>query len=219
MSAEPDSAGEEWRVEVELGDEGHGPTLGDRLRSVDLDDDMRKRLGDRVIVTRDGRNMFLYAESEASAREAEGVVRELLEADDLEGEVRRTRWHPDAEDWKDASVPLPRSEAEREAERDEHRVQEEASGENNWEIRVDLPSLGDTFELARRLRDEGVHVRRRWKYLLVVVSSEEEAEELAERIRSEAPDGTEVHVEALLPHPAFVSLGAHLPGIGRDLER
>ena len=29
---------DEWRVEVELTDEGHGLTVGDRLRSLDLDD-------------------------------------------------------------------------------------------------------------------------------------------------------------------------------------
>ena len=44
---------EEWRVEVHLEDEGHGLTLGDRLKSLDLDNDARKRLGEEVIVTRD----------------------------------------------------------------------------------------------------------------------------------------------------------------------
>jgi hypothetical protein len=32
---------EEWRVEVNLEDEGHGLPLGDRLRSLDLDDEAR----------------------------------------------------------------------------------------------------------------------------------------------------------------------------------
>jgi hypothetical protein len=209
---------DEWRVEVELGEEGHGPTLGERLRAVDLDDAARKRLGERVIVTRDGRNMFLYAASEAAAREAEKVVRELLEAEDLEGEVSLTRWHPDEEAWKDASVPLPRTPEERAAEQERHRETEETSGDHDWEVRVDLPSLRQAFELAGRLRDEGLHVRRRWKHLLVEAPSEEDANELAERISSEGPEGTETSVEPLLPHPAFVSLGAHLPRIGRDLE-
>lgn len=209
---------DEWRVEVELGEEGQGPTLGERLRAVDLDDEARKRLGERVIVTRDGRNMFLYAASEAAAREAERVVRELLEAEDLEGEVSLTRWHPDEETWKDASVPLPRTDEERAAEQERHREAEETSGEHDWEVRVNLPSLRQAFELAGKLRDEGLHVRRRWKHLLVEAPSEEDANELAEQIHSQGPEGTETHVEPLLPHPAFVSLGAHLPRIGRDLE-
>ena len=50
---------DEWRVEVHLEDEGHGLTLGDRLKSLDLDNDARKRLGERVVVTRDGARMVL----------------------------------------------------------------------------------------------------------------------------------------------------------------
>ena len=54
---------DEWRVEVELGDEQHHLTLGERLRTLDLDDEARSRLGDRVIATRDGDHMFLYADT------------------------------------------------------------------------------------------------------------------------------------------------------------
>ena len=60
---------EEWRVEIELNDQGHGLSLGERLRSLDLDDEARERLGGDVIVTRDGSRLFLYAASqEAAAR-------------------------------------------------------------------------------------------------------------------------------------------------------
>jgi hypothetical protein len=212
----PDS--DEWRVEVELGEEDQGPSLGERLRAVDLDDEARERLGEQVIVTRDGPHVFLYAGSEAGAREAERVVRELLGAEGLDAEVSLTRWHPDEEAWKDASIPLPRTPEERAAEQERHREAEAASAEHDWEVRVNVPSLRQAFELAGQLREEGLHVRRRWKHLLVEAPSEEDANELAERIRSEGPEGTETYVEPLLPHPAFVSLGAHLPGIGRDLE-
>src|SRR5438874_1864194 len=71
---------DEWRVEVHLQDEGHGLTLGDRLRSLDLDDEARKRLGERVIVTRDGSRMFLYTGSEHAAELADRV-RELSPAE------------------------------------------------------------------------------------------------------------------------------------------
>ncbi len=39
---------EEFRVEVELDDDEHHLTLGERLRAVDLDDEARERLGSRV---------------------------------------------------------------------------------------------------------------------------------------------------------------------------
>jgi hypothetical protein len=215
---------DEWRAEVHLEDEGHGLTLGDRLRSLNLDDDARKRLGDRVVVTRDGARMFLYAGSEQSAREAESVARELAEADGLEAKTRVTRWHPDEEEWVDPSAPMPQSEAERAAEHREHEAHEEreaaATGQNEWELRVDLGSLRETRELASRLAEMDIRHHRRWKHLLVPAATEEAAAELGERIRKEAPEGTEIHVEPApgsVPHPAFVVIGGRTPGIGRDL--
>ena len=204
---------DEWRVEVDLDDEEHGLKLGERLRSLDLDDEARKRLGDRVIVTRDGPRMFLYAATEEQAREAESVARDLVAAEGLSAETALTRWHPDEDQWKDASVPIPHTESERAAEREPRRP-----WAYEWEVRVDLPTLRDTLAFASRLADEGIDVRRHWKYLLVGAASEERAAKLAERIRGEAPEGSEVHVgTAGAPHPVFVFLGDHKPGIARDL--
>jgi len=94
-------------VEVELDDDEHGYSIGERLRALDLDDKARERLGGGLMVTRDGPRLFLYAASEAQAREAEHVVRSLVEADELTAEIRVTRWHPVEEAWKDVSIPLP----------------------------------------------------------------------------------------------------------------
>ncbi len=213
---------DEWRVEVGLGDEQHGLKLGERLRALDLDDEARERLGDRVIVTRDGPRMFLYAGSEEQAREAESVARELVADEGLSAEVALTRWHPDEEAWKDASVPMPESEEQRALERERHERAAEREPRPRWayqwEVRVDLPTRRATQELASRLADEGIDVRRHWRYLLVGAPSEERANEMAERIEAEAPDGSSVQVvTAGAPHPVFVFLGAHTPGIARDL--
>ncbi len=213
---------DEWRVEVGLGDEQHGLKLGERLRALDLDDEARERLGDRVIVTRDGPRMFLYAGSEEQAREAESVARELVADEGLSAEVALTRWHPDEEAWKDASVPMPESEEQRALERERHERAAEREPRPRWayqwEVRVDLPTRRATQELASRLADEGIDVRRHWRYLLAGAPSEERANEMAERIEAEAPDGSSVQVvTAGAPHPVFVFLGAHTPGIARDL--
>jgi hypothetical protein len=213
---------DEWRVEVELDDERHGFTIGERLRSLDLDDEARGRLGDRVIVTRDGSRLFLYARDEAAAREAESVARELISSEGLSAVIALTRWHPDEEAWRDAAEPLPQTEAERESEHERHEAEAEAEParpwDYQWEVRVDLPTLRDTLDLAKRLEDEGIHVRRHWKYLLVGAATEERASELAERIGDEAHHGSSVHIgTAGAPHPVFVFLGAHTPGIARDL--
>lgn len=107
---------DEFRVEVELADEGHGLSLGERLRALDLDDEARERLGARAVVTRDGSHLFVYSTSLDGAAEARRVIAELLAEDGLDGEVRTTRWHPLAGAWKDAADPLPDDEEARAAE-------------------------------------------------------------------------------------------------------
>lgn len=95
---------EEWRVEVGLRDEGHGLSLGEKLRTLDLDDEARERLGGSVIVTRDGSRMFLYAGSEDAAREAGRVISELVAAEGLEVDVEVTHWDPGDHTWEDISA-------------------------------------------------------------------------------------------------------------------
>ncbi len=50
-------------------------------------------------------------------------------------------------------------------------------------------------ELAERLRDEGIPVVHRWSAVLVGATDEDSAEQLAERLRAEAPPGCSVTVE------------------------
>jgi len=206
---------DEWRVEVDLDDEEHGFTFSERIRGVDLDEEARKRLGGSVTVTRDGPHMFLYATSEKAAREAEGVARELLEAEDVSGTVRVTRWHPDAEEWLDASVPLPQTEEQREAERRRHEAAEteEAAEEGEWdyEVHVDPPGHREAVDLEEKLKAKGLAVSRRWKHVTIGAPTEEQAEEIAAEVRSLAPEGTEVTIGATeMQHPLFVFFGSAL---------
>jgi hypothetical protein len=210
---------EEWRVEVELDDEQQGHGLGERLRSHDLDDEARERLGSRVPVTRDGPRLFLYAASEPQAREAERVVRDLLTADHLSAQIAVTRWHPVEEAWKDASIPLPRTEAE--VEEEHRRMEEEESreaaeeGSFDWLVKAHLPSRSAAAELADELRGEGQSVRRRWRYVEAGAITEERANELADRLRDAVSPDADVWIEANpddLPSPAFVVLESRLRG-------
>jgi hypothetical protein len=201
---------DEFRVEVELDDDEHGYSFGERLRALDLDDEARERLGGRVLVTRDGSRLFLYAANEAQAREAAEIVRSLVNADELTAEIRVTRWHPVEEAWKDASIPLPRTPAEEEAEYAAREAAEgdeaEIEGEYDWHVVVHLPGRDEAVEVARRLEAEGEPVARRWRYVVVGVLTEERAEELAESLRAELPNDAEVSVEANLSDlrlPAF----------------
>lgn len=92
---------EEFKVEVELGDEKHHLSFWARLRSLDVDDEARQRLGSRVTVTRDGNRIQLYTHSLQDAREGERAVRELVMADGVTAEYTVSRWNADAQEWVD----------------------------------------------------------------------------------------------------------------------
>lgn len=211
--------GDEWRVEVELDDEEAGYGLGERLRSRDLDDEARRRLGRRVVVSRDGSRLFLYAATEANAREAERVVRDLLAADRLTAKVAVTRWHPIEEAWKDASIPLPRTDMEVEDERrrmeDEELREAAENGSFDWLVKVHLPSRAAAADLAAQLEEDGHPVHRLWRYVEVGAATEERANELADRLRDELSSDAEVWAEPNpegLRSPAFVLLDFRLRG-------
>jgi hypothetical protein len=215
---------DEWRVEIALDEEHNGAKLGNALHHLKLDNEARKLLGGSVVVTRDGRFVFIYAWHQESAQEAERVVKNLMQDERLVGEVRLMRWHPLAEEWKDASEPLPDDEAARAEELDEaeHEGFEEARryGEYPWEVVIDLPHIRDGQALAKKLRAERLPVKRHFRYLLVGAPSEDKAVELGERLEGEAPEGSRIGIRGNpddMPLPAFVNLSALKPGFLRDL--
>jgi hypothetical protein len=193
---------DEFRAEVDVASETDAERLGERLRGLDLDDGTRARLGGRVLATRDGTHLFLYAPSDAQAREIAELVQSLSETEGVTAEVRVTRWHPIEETWKDASLPLPRTAEEEETEYAAREAAEadeaEREGQYDWHVVVHLSARDEAVELARRLEAEGVSVAQRWRYVVAGVLTEERAEELAERMRTELPDEAEVSVEANL---------------------
>jgi hypothetical protein len=208
---------DEWRVEIDLDDEEHGYGLGERFRSRALDDEARERLGQRVMVTRDGPRVFLYTGTEAETREAERIAQQLVAEEDLTAKIRATRWHPVEEAWKDASIPLPRSEAEEQDELDRKEAAEwqEAveEGSFDWMVKVELPSGAEAAELADRLSNEGYQVHRRWRYVTIDVVTEEQANELASSLRDVLPPGSDVSVDANpddIPTPVFVWVESRL---------
>lgn len=214
---------DEWRVEVNLdvdidGD-GHA-SFAERLHGLRLDDEARKRLGGSVIVTRDGPHIFLYSWHEESAREAERVVRDLMEADGLAGEVELRRWHPIEEAWKRGDEPLPSTEDEREVEEDRLERERIAAGEHPWEVIIDMPDLRSTRELAARLIKRGLPIKRRFRYILVGAPTEEAAIEIGQGLEGDVPEGAHVGIRANpadMPTPAFVLLQGLKPGVIRDL--
>ena len=190
---------DDWRITVDFDDEGDGTQLVEWLAARRFESEERESLGGRVAVSRDGPRVFLYADTEELARDADGIVRALLSSEGREARIALERWHPVEQDWKDANVPLPQTEEEVEAEHERQQAREAAesleSGHAEWEVRISLPSREATHELAERLEADGIPVTRRATFLLVGAVNEDEATALAERLRAEAPEGAVVEVE------------------------
>src|SRR5437899_1591462 len=108
---------DEWRLEIDA--EGAGNEIVERLASRELEHDLSDAFGDTVIVSRDGDTVFLYAGSRDQAESAEALVRKLAERHGWELATQLTRWHPEAEEWKDPDEPLPSDSAARQAEHEE----------------------------------------------------------------------------------------------------
>lgn len=190
---------DDLRLTVDLDDEGDGMQLVEWLAAVRVERDERARLGDRVIVSRDGPRVFLYTSTEETARQSETVVRTELAGRGLAARVALERWHPAEQEWRDAAVPLPRTDEELAVERARRQEREaehsRETGQAAWEVRVELPSREETDGLAERLEAEGIPIVRRSTFLLAGAANEDEAIALAERLQAELPGDARVEVE------------------------
>ena len=189
---------DDWRVTLSVSQ----PQAGQEQRSASLrqaEEDIRRQVGRGIGVGAGEAQIFLYAGTEAAAAEAERIARDVLAQARLATESAVHRWHPVEERWETPDVPMPRTAAEREAEHqrliDDETAESLASGEAQWEVRVELGSHRQAVALARTLEGEGRAIVRRWKFLLVGASNEDGARELAGQIRQQAPPGTAVMVE------------------------
>jgi hypothetical protein len=190
---------DDWRLQIDLHEMSRARALTDRLDAHQLQHDLSEAFHDRVVVTQDGAQVFLYV---GTRRQAEGA-RDAVESEARQHgwmvDIDLRRWHPIVEEWEDPDKALPAGDAARRAEREElmAREREETAkrGYPEFEVRVDLPSRHDAVGLSEQLRKEGLPTVHRWKYLLVGAADEDSAEALAGRIRDKAPSGSRVKVE------------------------
>jgi hypothetical protein len=190
-------ARDDWRIRVELEEEHAGGFLnrlggglGSRAR------DLAKELeADKLAVSRDDDTLFVYAASREQARQAQKIIGAELEEAGIEPRtVKLEHWLADEERWDD----------EPKQETWEEEVLEE--GYSPWEVRIELASHEEAEKLADQLEQEGLPVARRWRYLVVGASSEEEAQALAKRLHGTVEAGGEVVYEAM-PHNPFAIFG------------
>jgi hypothetical protein len=194
---------DDWRLRVDLHEEGIAHELTGRLEAFDLAHDLKTSFGDRVIVSRDGSEVFAYADSRSQAEAAEQAIREVAERHGWRLDTRLEHWHPTAEQWQGPDAPLPQTTTEAEAERAERLARERREsveqGYPEYEVRVRCPSQADAIELATKLRTEGIQTVQRREFVLLGAPDEDTATALAERVRAEAPAGTDISAEASVP--------------------
>ncbi len=193
---------DDWRLEIVFRSDGFADALRDHLDAGELEHELSSAFHDRVIVSREGATVFLYAGDREQAEKARALVEAYAEREKEELKVEFTHWHPVALEWRPADESLP---ADAAAEAAEHharvaaeRKESEEQGYPEWEVRADLPSCREAERLAERLRGEEVPTVHRAKYLLMGANDRDVAEVLAQRVREVAPADTKVAVEGNL---------------------
>jgi hypothetical protein len=194
---------DDWRLQIDFVAENAADALRDRLDAEELEHDLSEAFKDRVIVSRNDACLFLYAGEREQAERAQALVEKLAREDEEEIEIDFRRWHPLSELWEPADKPMPDEADEERAERQvaierEMKETEERGGHPLFEVRIDLPSREEAERFADQLRAKGLPVVHRWKFLLIGAIDEDHARELADRIRTEAPPGSQVVAQGTL---------------------
>jgi hypothetical protein len=189
----------DWRVTARLRDAGQAQHAVHALSAQQVEGEIHGRLGGRVAVGADGaQSVFLYTHTKDAASTARQVLSDLLAAHDMTADFTVDRWHPVAEEWEPADVPLPADEAALRAEREQVDAEETSEslawGHALYEVRVQLPSHHESVALAARLVGEGYSVTRRWRFLVVGANNADQAAEFEAAIRREAPAGAQITV-------------------------
>ena len=190
---------DDWRVTISVTGQAHaGPAQQPgSLRQVE--EDIRRQVGRGVAVGAGDAQIFLYAGAEAAARDAEQIARDVLARHGMAAESALHRWHPIEERWETPDVLMPQTETERQAERqrleDAETAESRATGIAQWQVRVELGSHRQAVALARKLEEQSWPVVRRWKFLIVGASNEDQARELAGQIGREAPPDAVITAE------------------------
>ena len=184
-------AHDDWRLRIELDEEAAGGLLqrlgllgSDAHRLVD------ELVKDRLVVTGEGRTIFVYAASSQQLDQARRVIDDELTMLEIEPDaIVREHWLADEDRWDDEVAP------------DTIEVETLAAGYAPWEVRIPCPSHEAARELAERLEGEGYGVVRRWTFLIAGTSTREEAEALARELHGEVEPGGELVWEVAPGNP------------------
>jgi hypothetical protein len=190
---------DDWRVTISVSGPAQDAQAQRSFSLREREEDIRRQVGRGVAVGAGDTQIFLHADTGAAARNAERIAGDVLTRHGIATESALHRWHPIEEQWETPDVLMPQTEAERQAEHqrleDTETAESAAAGLALWQVRVELGSHRQAVTLARTLEADSRAVTRRWKFLVVGASNEDQAVEVAEQIRREAPPGATVIAE------------------------
>jgi hypothetical protein len=190
---------DDWRVTISVSGQAQDAQAQPSFSLDEVEEDIRRQVGRGIAVGAGDTQIFLYADTEAAARNSERIASDVLTQHGIATESALHRWHPIEEQWETPDVAMPQTEAERQTEHqrleDTETAESEAAGLALWQVRVELGSHHQAVTLARTLEAEGRAVTRRWKFLVVGANNQDQAVEVAEQIRREAPPGATVIAE------------------------
>ena len=186
-------ADDDWRIRIEVEEEGHASGLLERLTG-DLGSEARELATDlaarRLAVSRDENTVFVYAATRAEAEGAHAIIDAELRAQSIEARTSGIEHWLDEEDRWDSEPGSGTWEEE-----------ELGRGYAPWEVRVECGSRQEASKLAAQLEQEGYKPERRFQYLIVGTANREDAEALAARLHGEVEPGGELVYETSPSNP------------------
>jgi hypothetical protein len=207
---------DDWRLQIDLDDEGTAGGVADHLRSAELEHELATDHDKGVIVSHEGATIYLYAGEREQLDLAQTAIQKHLDDEGWKGEFDLRHWHKEADEWEAPDVPEPTTPVEKKAEHERLMKTEDEEtaargGRAEFEVSVKFPTNHEAHEFAEKLKAEGYKPIRRFHYMVVGANDEDEAKELADRIRAEAPGDAEVKAEYSLnqllreqpPNPFF----------------
>lgn len=190
---------DDWRLKITMGSDADARALGHALGDRELEHDLERSFGERVVVSVDDAEVFCYCGTRRQAQAARQLIHGIAEREGWSPAIELARWHPTAERWEDPAEPLPADAGDAESEREQRVADERAEsaqqGYPEFEVRIACRSRGEAGRLAERLDADGIPTLHRWSAVLIGATDEDAAQALADRLRSEAPASATVTVE------------------------
>ena len=189
---------DDWRLHIDLHDEGTAHRLGERLQAEELEHDLERSFADKVVVSIDGNDVFCYAGSREQAEAAQRLIEQLIADQQWTADIELLHWHPEAERWERPDEAMPAGDEQLATEHAERIADEQAEsteqGYPEYEIRIQCNSHHDARQVVHRLESEQIPSIHRWSVVLIGVNDLDSGERLAQQLRGELP-GVEITVE------------------------